>query len=109
MLAAGLAEMLVGDANPLVRFRGLEHVLEQLARLRVALGHGGRVPADETQAVDQRVARLFELAEPEEPRPGMPGDGGGRRAGQRELVLEASDLLAKAAPGGALVDFDDER
>jgi hypothetical protein len=86
--------------------RGVE-LLEQL--------RAGAVP-QRRGPVGELVADPLELAERQQPRPGLCG-GGSRRArglpprehlGERppELVLEAGDLVAQVTPSGMLVEND---
>ena len=114
MTAAGKAEVLARDADPLEVLRGGEHPLDQLAVLvldPVALDQ--RLPRL-GDAVGQAVADHLQLTEVEHPRPGGEGSDAMRYLGVAEslaeeagqLGLEAGDLPAQLQPRLALVDRD---
>ena len=116
MLAAGLADVRIGDAHPLVGGGIAQHVLDELAVARLDLGAVVERAARLVQPVGEVVAELLELAQAQQPRAAAPvdaeldararvsGDEGGG-----ELGLDLGDLLAKRASGGKLVTLDDER
>jgi hypothetical protein len=110
VLAAGLADVLVGHPHPLEALRLEHHLLDQPAVLLLDVGAVAERAACVGDPVGQVVAELLELAQRQQARTAAGGDGelealarpGGAEE-LRQLVLEASDLTQQRPPGGALV------
>ncbi len=109
--AAGLADVGVGDAHPLVLGGGLQHAAQQLAVLGLGLGLVAEGLAGAGDSCRERVAHLLQLTEARDPRLAMrSGDAGidldpreGLDHETRELALEAADLAAQLSPSEALI------
>jgi hypothetical protein len=109
--AAGLADVGVGDAHPLVLGGGVEHAAQQLAVSSLELGLLAEGEAGGGDPLRQRVAHPLQLAEIRDPRlAAKSGDAGvdldpreGLDHEARELALEAADLAAQLGTGEALV------
>lgn len=111
MAAAGLADVVSGDPQPLVLCRLGQHPLEQLpvARLQLVLTAQGTTRRGDP--IGEGVADTLQILQAGDPRhAGAGGDVGvegeareglGGEAGQ--LVLEATDLTPQLDPGEALV------
>jgi len=113
-LAAGLADVRVADAHPLVLARVEEHPLDQDALGGLALALLGGPLAHVRHTVGEVVTDPLQVAEPEQARA---EDAHSGRAGRQSrgnqcggmLTLEVCDLVAERAPGGAFIDLLPER
>ncbi len=115
--AAGLAEVVAADPDPLELGRRGQHPAQQLAVGGLDPGALAQPQARVGHPLGQLVAQPLQLAEIEDPRrPGGgvdavvdldPAEGLRQEAGQ--LALEAADLTAQLGPGEALVDRDVKR
>lgn len=108
MLAAGLADVLVADADPPVLGRVGDHPLDQLPVRLLMIGAAGDLGSGLGEAVGQGVAGGLELGQAEDPRPAGRSDGPvdaqAREGGGEELAelaLHPRDLAAKLDPGSA--------
>src|SRR3954451_5918418 len=106
VLAPGLADVLVGDPNPLVLLGLEEHLLDAHAVLLLDVGAVAELAAGAGEALGQGVAQRLELGQREHPRtsaradrPLEPLPGPGRAEQLGELVLQARDLIEERAPG----------
>lgn len=114
--AAVLADVLAGDAHPLVLGGSGEHAAEQLpvARLQPGLaaqrvarlgdppGEAVAHPLQLSQVGDVRDARRPDAGRDRQPREGL-------RREPQQLPLEAADLAAQLGPREALVASDQQR
>jgi hypothetical protein len=116
MAAAMEAEVLAGDADPLVVLRGGEHLLDQLTVFVLDPVPLDQCPPRFRNATREPIANRLQLAEVEHARDGRNGvdpvrdlgvtEGLAEEAGQ--LRLEAGDLAAQLQPRLALVDRNAE-
>ncbi len=116
MAAAGLADRLVRDPQPLVGGRVGDHVLDQLAVLLLDVGAVTELGARRREAVGDRVADLLELGDAEHTRPAgggyAPLDPDPRERGPEqpaELGLHAPDLAAQVGARAALLSLGEGR
>jgi len=115
--AAGFADVLAGDAHPLVIGRSGQHPLEQLAVAGLQLGLRVQRPARLGDALGERVAHALELGEVGDtggaPRSRYGGIDREARKGLRreghQLLLDAPDLAAQLGPRKALVAPNSKR
>src|SRR5919198_549828 len=110
VLAAALADVLVGDPNPLVMLRLEQHLLDQAAVLLLHVGSVGEHSAGLLHPGRQVVAQFLELDQAEHPGPAprahVPLEALARPGGAEELcqlLLEPRDLVQQGAPGRTLV------
>lgn len=112
--AAGLADVGVGDPQPLVLGRRGQHPLQQLAVARLELGLLLQLPPRFTYPRHQRIADGLEIAEPEGARLVRHGGNAGvdPQAGEglgeerAELRFQAPDLAPQLRPREPLVPID---
>jgi hypothetical protein len=101
--AAGLADVLVGDAEPLVRGGILRHLLDQQPALLLGPGVLAQAAADVADPAGEAVPDDLELIHGEQPGPAARGGNpevdpraGERRAEQAsQLRLHQGDLAAQ--------------
>jgi hypothetical protein len=114
---AGLADVRVGDPQPLVLGGGLGHLPQQFAISLLDLASLAKRDASATDAVGEGVPYALELVETGEPRAarrrGNPNvDFHSRKGLDRELgelALEAANLAAQLDPSEALVAPESKR
>ena len=117
MTAARLAQVLTGDAHPLVLGGRGEHPLQQLAVVGLQLVALLERRARRGDALGERVTNLLELTEPGDAR--LPERGGhagvqaeareGLDAESGELPLETTDLAAQLSACEALIASHSKR
>lgn len=117
MAAAGRADVVAGDLQPLVIGGRGDHPLQQLAVARLALVLLAQLPLNRPDPLRQRVADRLQLAEVERPagRRNRRDRGVDRhppealRDQPSELELQTPDLAAQLGPGESLVTVDAQR
>ncbi len=109
--AAGLADVGVGDAHPLVLGGGVEHATQQLSVLSLQLVLLPEGQPGSRDPIRQRVAHALQVPQARDPRLAARGGDAGvdldPREGldheARELTLESADLAAQLGASEALV------
>jgi hypothetical protein len=116
VLAAGLADVLVRDPDPLVLGRVLGHLLDQLPVLLLDVGVVVEPALDVLQPDRERIADLLQLVDGEQPGAAHSGNaeldplsGKGRAEQPRELELHRGDLPPQIGARGALVVLVEDR
>jgi hypothetical protein len=114
--AAGLADVLVRDPNPLIRGRVLGHALDQGAVLLLDVADVVKHSLDVLHAGGEGVADLLELVHREDPGAAQARhleiDPGAREGGCEQLAqlgLHRRDLAAEVPPGEAVVVLIEDR
>ena len=110
MLAAALADVLVGDLHPPIVVRVGDHPLHEASALLLDVDAPGELGASVGDTLGTAVAHALELTDAENPRPAGRGDAplevATRKGGRKDLcqlAFEASDLPPELGAGGPQV------
>jgi hypothetical protein len=110
--AAGLADVLVGDSNPVVLLGLCDHPLEEFVVATLDLAIVVQQGAHVCDPAQEPIADLLQLADPEDPRAArrrhLVGEAAAREGGDeelRELELQTRNLTAQLNARGTLVSL----